>query len=381
MEVVVVTTLLLLFMGVVLFAITPKLQKGQTWAERFLPEKCAETGKTREDYKIAIENVLVTRTPNVIKALEATTEMLRCFPDTEVPKDLREHALQLAHAELAKPAFTTSTRTTLSQALKLYTDGKAVVPLSSYTTPELLLFNRALYHLAKDRSEEALRILEVVRARESKKKGVEFAEALAMTGLWLTRDPAKKEDAHEYFQDVIKHFSDATDPTTRFYVLQAWGAGYLPVTEPLFEERITQMTMVANAAGVSQYMREGATFLLGTYYLQKKDYVRAAQDLRKIVDAHDSPFFSDAIASYAKIPESDRVIKDCAPLAPYAGPCICQAGIETYYFPQKVCEYYQTQQYCTADSCKVKGVAPTGVGSVECKWSEQKCVTVRFGLL
>jgi len=393
MEVVIVAVLVLLFAGAVAHGVMPRFQKGQSIVERFLPEKCADTGKTRENYEAMIFDALTARKPDAAKILAIMKEAESCFPGTEMPEPAIKFTLEQLRKRLPQ-LFPQSSTKALQEALKIYDDA-VTIPLQQWTNPELLLFSRALYHLQKNRHEETLKLLSLVREREDRKGTLEEAEALTLSGLILLRD-GKREDAHKIFQEVIKRFTpktenavDETKPELMFFLGQARLAENVPGAAVLALE-------IARKSKIP-YTSYGASAEAVRAYKLENENKKAAELFEKIlpyVDFKESVWFTPAVEAYANIPSPPRKTLDCQldKQASLVG-CMCQGKIimlPTYccagftsiypcYLNDCVgisdCAQYSAQECLVPDPCELNFKYSTEAWYIHCELREGKCIT------
>lgn len=221
LEYVIAAIIVMVFAVGTLYAFGPKLEKApRKIIETFLPEKCAQTGKTLDEYLALITDLLLAIPPQTQQALTTYTEMKTCFVDAELPEEFREPIKQMLYSEIDKLFAEAAIKK--RQIWTIYTNSKALIPLGEWRSKDLLLFARSLYPMGlpqqtpQDAREEALRLLEKILSRE--KNNELEAEALLLQGLWYANDPQEEKKLHDAFDAVIRKFESRQEGIFKLFV-------------------------------------------------------------------------------------------------------------------------------------------------------------------
>ncbi len=391
LEYVIAAVVIIAFAGIAIYAFTPKLQKAPGFIEGFLPEKCQESGLTRDQYLAKINAELMASTPNFENALKLRTAMRACFPDTDIHDDLKQHLAMQGIGKMDFSKLDDGTAKSLRKALDLYVESKGLVSPQDFKTIALLLFSRGIYHF-KGYSAEGISLLDTIIER----KGVsdeELAEAMALKALFLERE-GKTSQASKLYGEVIDKFGKSTSKDVQLYA----GLAFLRTNKPNESVPLLDEALDAKSAYNRDFVRQ---YLIQALYKTGD----SATALMVIDRSFSRAGFAESIAykdvfdayfeAYARVPPANRTVKDCPLDTLLTDMCICKnppaiLPDETRKFccsPNKSekecvcahlrrCSDYPDEKSCSSDICGFEGYS--GSSHWYCVWENNACKTEYF---
>jgi len=371
-EFLVAAILVLALAGVILYIVVPRLQHSPSFMEGFLPEKCVSTGLTRDDYLKAITDAASRLPPLTTKAVQLYNQMKTCFPDSEMPADLKNFLINQGIKKINFASLDDGKLKSMQTALQAYYNSKSLMVANEFEALPLILFARGIFH-TKGSSAEAISLLDIVL----KKKGVadpQLAEALYLKAAFLERDGRTAAAADIYKEVISKYDSKTADPSISFFVgkskivvgraeknSQLEAQGIKLIGESIY-------TISKNPSLAPMYISNSADFAYDMYYSEravtdedKKKSARLFEDsLLNRPGFSDAPQYQETVDSYSKLDEKYRSIKDCSISAIDSAQCLCK-GSSIQTAKSCVCVirscavYGQSEPLCRSDPCQFRG--------------------------
>jgi hypothetical protein len=317
-----------------------------------------------------MEDALTAVPPNAAQALEIYNEMKRCFPDADVPADLKRFSVAAAQAQV-RPLANAGTTASVSATLRVYDDSKGVIASNDWDAMSLVAFARAMFHALRPDA-ETLAILD--RLESIAPLGSAFrAEALGLRAR-IAASNGDYDKAKSYAQKIVDEFAANANPDVQLFVGTA--QSYLG------DKEAARTAYTAAKASASAYVQEEAELWLIEYDRTGPKAATAARQLEDFLNKYpDGVEFRSALTLYAALPEDVRQIKACA--TPVASvPCLCTLPLSRVLVQQGNwgCGIYTDKATCEKNPCGIRDMSK-GVGTWDCAWSAQnKCEFVRLGI-
>ncbi len=359
LEFVIASILLLLAAGASIFIFSERLPRGFGIVEGLLPEKCATTGLTQDQYLQQITAALTGSKPNPDQARALFLEMKTCFPQADIPNDLKVFAMTATKPKIA-PLAAAATNKAFKEILRVYQESRAMVPLEAWDAAELLAFARALYWYGKtgsSRDDELQQVRAIVNIALAKPKS-----PLQETELrYLEAVSAGSDDRTGLLEALAKRIEKDPSPESKLYLglaLDFAGGNVIPYFE-------------AARASSDVFAKDAANFMLGVKYSVADDGKNAALAYEEVMKHADSVFMHSSAYQYRSLPVDNRAYLDCAGLIQQGfitqEPCVCEIGRDVFEmlpfgkclcWVSRRCEDYQSNELCDADPC----------GFARCRW-------------
>lgn len=390
LEYVVIAIVVIAFAAIVLYAFVPRLERAPQPIERLLPERCAFTGKTQEEYLVAIENALLEK--QMLEAFDLSKEMRVCFPEAELPEYQRVALYRMVSPKLEQ-LRDKATSESLNAIKEVYYGSKGAIPINEWKPEDLIAFARAL-HFAKDNKEDAEKILNEVLRREKVKGTIMEAEALYE----LAALNPGSEKSEKIFERIIKDYGNKDGPEFKFFV------GLAKIELKKTSEGLKDLKAAQKSE--NDYIKNGALY---HYFLtlSKDNPEDAAKkfegEMAWKVEFKKTRYYQLAVKKYSEINENNRKYKKCKYDERVGVPCLCTIN-QLVLLPEnnnvycckgfvsqkscaeprinceefKTCEDYGVdKRLCDEDPCEVAKLHPQDeIVKVRCLWLDAKCSTL-----
>jgi hypothetical protein len=380
LSVIVIAVAMIAFAGIFLYIFPSKLHAAPSYVEGFFPEKCAISGLTRDQYFKSITEAISSIPPQTTKALALHTEMKTCFPDAELPGDYKDFLVNkgINAIDFQKLRADASIQS-MQKALQIYEDSKSLMSPEKWKPSELILFSRAMLHLGGS-AEGAEQLLGIVMNRKDS-TDAQKAEALYLQAAFLERD-VKLADANAVFKEIISEYEGKTADKAISFVV---GRAKLIVGKANNDiEMQRQGLTLLDAATYTkdQYVYDSAAFYFCSFVainaITDENKLAAAKSFESLLlpqgYLENSPYYPSAVATYSKIDNQFRAIKDCTLNEISSSRCMCKgtiSSVQSCLCVNPSCEMYLAKDACKADICKVQGHDMTSIWF--CVWDGSSC--------